>query len=186
MDIWPNLRQPMKLSMCSGGDLLCYATSNEVMAALAWLGMLLTIGGFGLALWQLHGVAKATTAAATAIAGLKTHLDGVNLAYVSAQLSTIAIVVRSSDFVLAQSLFSPIKRSVRLQAHAMNTAQIELDSINRAMGTIDKHLEWGRSNGPKYSAILVQRSLDDLLGMVTAWEGAVEKLARTERPDENN
>lgn len=146
----------------------------------------MTLVGLAIALWQLAKVRDAAESAATAIGSLKAHLDGVNLAYVSAQLNTISIVARASDFVLAQSLFSPIKRSLRLQAHTLNLTNLELDDLNRTIGLIDKHLEWGRAGMQKYSATTTHRSLDDLLGLVTAWEGQMERTARAENSSANH
>jgi hypothetical protein len=171
---------------CDASELLCFFLSSGPLAVLAWVSFLVTSGGLALALCQISKVSKAANAAANAISDLKLHIDGVNLAYVNAQLNTISIVARSSDYVLAQSLFSPLKRSVRLQAHAMGTSQLDLDGLNRVMGAIDKHLEWGRGGAAKYSAHVLQRSIDELVATVTSWEAQIEHVARTEKSIENN
>ncbi|MEQ8446689.1 MAG: hypothetical protein RIB57_12455 [Pelagibacterium sp.] len=171
----------MSWADCSEWEFFCYLASVEGTVAATWFGLIVTILGLSIALVQIAKARSAAEAANAAVSGLKVHLDGVNLAYVSGQLNTIIVATRSNEFALAQSLFSPIKRSLRLQVRVMQDGLIDLGVINRMIASVDRHLEWGRSGGPKFSHSVMHRSLDELLDIVTGWEGDLESAAKSEK-----
>ncbi|WP_411034306.1 hypothetical protein [Shinella sp. BYT-45] len=175
----------MKIKYCQPFDLVCYALSPEALGALTWVGFIATAIGLLIAISQIMSVKKSAEKATAAIERLSTHIDGVNLAYVSAQMNTITHLVQNQDYSLAQITFTPIKRTIRLHANSKGLDLDTLDALNRTIGKIDKQIEWGRVGHSKYSQVTANKLIDDLLSQLTLWESTASDKNRKEIQNEN-
>ncbi len=170
----------MPISECLDGDKLCYLMSTEVLGFLNWFVSAVTITGFFFTIWQLFKIKTATQSAQSAINQIKTHVDGVNLAYVNAQINAILLLIKNNDFSVAQILFTPIKRSIRLHANEKKIDIIASEQLNRTFAKIDHHISWGAENSTKFNNNTLHRTIDELLSIVTSWESETLENNRKE------
>ncbi|MBD9445739.1 MULTISPECIES: hypothetical protein [unclassified Rhizobium] len=175
----------MNISVCKQYDIACLALADETLGVLGWVGFVLGVLGLGVTIWQLLKLKSASEHVKHAVDRLSAHVDSVNLAYLSAQMNTITHLVQRGDYGLAQVVFIPIKRTLRLHANSRDLDADSLDSLKRTLGKIDKQIEWGRISHPKFSQTAANRLIDDLLSEVTLWESAVSGKSRKEIQIEN-
>lgn len=175
----------MKWTECAAHGPLCYSISNEALGAVTWVASVLTLIGLGVAIFQSKKARSAAEATSQAVSSLQIHVDGVNLAYLSAQMNTVMHLVRKNDYEMAHILFAPIKRSLRLFANSKGLDLTATESLRRTIGKIDVQLEWGRTSHQKFSLISTNRHLDDLLSQLTQWESLTSNSRRQEIENEN-
>jgi hypothetical protein len=149
--------------------------SDAVVGIVTWVGTILTIGGLIATYLQSAAARQSADRAQQAVSHLKVQIDTANVAYASAELITFLQMVRFRDFDLGSAFFAPIKRSVRLQSHGDPSRMAETESINRAIGTIEKHLAWARAGDTRYREAHVYRAVDGLMQTVTRWESSLAR-----------
>ncbi|MCP9232633.1 hypothetical protein NMG46_20600 [Mesorhizobium sp. LMG 17147] len=149
--------------------------SNPIVGIVTWVGTILTVGGLVIAILQSVAARRSADRAERAVAQLKVRLDTANIAYASAELVTFLHMVRSGDFTLGLAFFAPIKRSLRLQSQSDPSRVEEIEPLNRAIGAIENHLNWGRIGDAKYKEAQIFRAVDGLMKTVTGWEGALAR-----------
>lgn len=175
----------MTWAQCVPGNHFCFVTSDETLGVLAWVGTILTLVGLAVAIIQSRKAQTAAEAASGAVSKLQVHVDSVNLAYLSAQMNTVMHLVRKQDYEMAQIVFAPIKRSIRLYANANGIEELSIEALRRTMGKIDIQLEWGRTSHTKFSSMSAHKHLDDLLSRLADWESVISDVRRTEISSEN-
>jgi hypothetical protein len=144
--------------------------SNATVGVVTWLGTTLTVIGLALTFWQAWRARQAAESAESKVSRLRIRIDAANTAYSSAELNTFLHMVHSGDFALAQAFFSPLKRSLRLQARSDSTRADDSEALNRAIGAIDGQLEKAVAQTDQYNPARLRRAVDGILDTVSRWE----------------
>jgi hypothetical protein len=164
----------MRYADCPENLWWCGLISDEAMALLSWLGALATIVGFAIAIQQAIKARRSADAARNAVDRLKIHVDAANTAYAGGQLSTLVHLVNSGDFRIAGTFFAPIKRSLRVQAHARASSSEVIADLSRLIRTIDRHLELASSADSQFKPQSLHRAIDGLQAITARWESQLE------------
>lgn len=149
--------------------------SDAAVGIVTWVGTILTVGGLFFTFRQAVAAKRSANKAADSVSHLKVQIDTANVAYASAELITFLQMIHSRDFGLGSAFFGPLKRSLRLQCHGDPGRSHEIESVNRAIGTIEKHLAWARAGDTKYQEAHVYRAVDGLMQTVTGWESSLAR-----------
>ena len=182
----------MVWGQCQGKGFWCYLFSIEALGVLAWIAFALTMLGIGIAIFQVRQAVKAAKDASTAAQSaerttrqLSYHIDGVNLAYLSAQMNTIMHLIRNVECDLANVMFAPIKRSIRLYIVEKQLDKETKEALNRVIGKLETQMEWGRTSNVKFNPHNANRHVDELLSKLTEWESDTAVNNRRELSNEN-
>lgn len=155
--------------------------TDAVTSVVTWVGTILTVGGVLFTFLQSRAARQSANRAESAVSRLKVHIDTANVAYASAQLNTFSQMVRSRHFDVGIAFFDPIKRSLRLQSQADPSHIAEVETVNRAIGTIEKQLNWGLTGDEKYKEVRIFNAIRGLMQTATNWEVALARSEGQER-----
>lgn len=173
-------------TVCQNNALHCFLVSPTSLAYLSWVSFFITFIGLVVAIWQINKVKNSADRARDTVEKLSYHVDGVNLAYINAQMGSINHLIHTGDYNLAEIAFMNIKRSIRLQAKALSIEEQGADDMKRAIGRISKQLQWGIAGSPSFDANKAKRYVDDLIGLVTDWEANVAQKSKMGIVNEND
>lgn len=176
----------MKLSECGADQWSCILISDEVTGWLGWGSSILGFIAFGITLYQISQIKSSTKKAEAALEKVGTHVDGINLAYISSQLGSVKDYVRSSRHEAAGAVFSPMIRTIRLHGAARSMSEDEHAELNRAIDRVNNQISWAISADPKYKPSSAIRYVEALLTIITVWESDLVSKNRKEISDENS
>ncbi len=175
----------MKLSECGTGAWSCILISEEVIGWLAWVSSIVGFIAFAITLYQIFQIRSSTRKAEAALEKVGTHVDGINLAYISSQLDSVKDYVRSNRHEAAGAVFSPMIRTIRLHGAARAMTADDQAELNRAIDRANNQISWAISSDSKYKPNLAIRYVEALLAIVTSWESDLVSKNRKEISDEN-
>ena len=175
----------MKLAECGAYAWSCILISDEIIGWLSWGSTVIGVIAFSITLYQIFQIKSSAKKAEAALQKVGTHVDGINLAYISSQLDSVKDYVRSSRHEAAGAVFSPMVRTIRLHGAARSMTEIERAELNRAIDRANHQISLAIDSDPKYKQILAIRYAEALLAIVTTWESDLVSKNREEISSEN-
>jgi len=139
-----------------------WLSSNDVVAAVTWIGTI--AGGIGLALtyWQVRRARTAAEAASRAVRSLRRLNSVGHMAYSYSQIELIKRLVQDGQLAPAQSVFHSVKRSIVAGCQAAGNDQASRDRVEQAtrnMVAVDLELAYGIDASERFSALTAVRAL---------------------------
>lgn len=144
---------------------------------LSAIGLLITIVGFSKAIKEARAAKDQATAAATAVARLKSSLGTSSLAYTHSQVGMLVQFVADQHFNPAHVLLATIRREMLHYAGDIRASENSVADLKRRLQTVSTHIGYAQENHGKFNAGTLRNALTSIQQTIVDWENDLRRHA---------